>query len=183
LSDAFCKSSFFLNYSTLLYDGEQMQWWNVSVFASHQYCFCVVKKCVGNVYTRSIQKEMLLKCFAPLNVGHVQNRFCNALCGWPFFVLLCLWSRLYQPRVWNKPLLLLKKGIFCFFKMKQVFVFSRKIEKPYFEVFLLHHAFQSRTRITFDLLCIWWHSKLRVNKSSLPHLCLRSVVGQFTPKW
>ena len=48
-------------------------WWIVSVFASPQYYFCVVKKCVGCVYTRSIQKEMLLKCFAPLNVGHVQT--------------------------------------------------------------------------------------------------------------
>jgi len=56
--------------------------WIGSVFASYQYCFCVVKKRVGNVYTWIIQKEMLLKCFAPLNVGHVQNRFCNALlCG------------------------------------------------------------------------------------------------------
>jgi len=32
-------------------------WWIASVFASHHYCFCVVKKYVGNVYTRSIQKE------------------------------------------------------------------------------------------------------------------------------
>ena len=30
-------------------------WWIVSVFASHLYCFCIVKKCVGNVYTWSIQ--------------------------------------------------------------------------------------------------------------------------------
>jgi len=62
-------------------------WWIVSLFASHQYCFCVVKKLVGNVYnTRSIQKEMLLKRFALLNVDHVQTSMLQY--GYPFFVLL-----------------------------------------------------------------------------------------------
>jgi len=54
MSDAFYKSSFFLNYSTLLYGGDQMQYLSVivSVFASHQYCFCVVKICGHCVHTK-----------------------------------------------------------------------------------------------------------------------------------
>jgi len=34
---------------------------------------------------------VLLKCFVPLNVGHVHNRLRNALlCGEPFFVLVSM---------------------------------------------------------------------------------------------
>jgi len=58
MSDAFYKSSFFLNYSTLLYDCDQLNscWCIVSVLASHQYYFSVVKECVCNVYKPRIQK-------------------------------------------------------------------------------------------------------------------------------
>jgi len=38
-------------------------WWIVLVFASHQYCFCAVKRCGGNVYTRSIQVRNAAKAF------------------------------------------------------------------------------------------------------------------------
>ena len=55
MPDAFYKSSFFLNYSTLLY-GDQIKCsscpWSVSKFASHQYCFCVVKICGHCVHTK-----------------------------------------------------------------------------------------------------------------------------------
>ena len=45
--------------------------WVVSVFASHQYCFCVAKY-VDTVYTPSKKKyEVLGKCFAPLKVVHI----------------------------------------------------------------------------------------------------------------
>jgi len=46
----------------------------VSVFTSHQHCFCVVKrKCVCNVYKPSIQKQALLKWFASRKVGYVET--------------------------------------------------------------------------------------------------------------
>ena len=72
MSDAFYKSSFFLNYSTLLY-GEKCSScpWIVSEFASHQYCFCVVKY-VDTVYTPSIKKVRSAgKGLARLKAGHV----------------------------------------------------------------------------------------------------------------
>jgi len=53
-------------------------WCMVSVFASQQYCFSVVKgkdvcaMCTTQPYKR---QEVLIKCFAPLKVGHVQTRF------------------------------------------------------------------------------------------------------------
>jgi len=76
MSDAFYKSSFFLNYSTLLYDGAQMQELLVivSVLVSHQYYFCVVKKWTRNVYNPCIQKvRNAVKVFCSLNVGHVRT--------------------------------------------------------------------------------------------------------------
>ena len=46
--------------------------WVVSMFASNQYCFCVVKICGHCVHTKHKEKkyEVLGKCFAPLKVGH-----------------------------------------------------------------------------------------------------------------
>jgi len=41
MSDAFYKSSFFLNYSALLSDGDQMQWLLVN-------CFCVRLSCTAH---------------------------------------------------------------------------------------------------------------------------------------
>jgi len=53
-SDAFYKSSFFLNYSTpcMVETKCSSCSWIVSVFASHQYCFCVVKICGHCVHTK-----------------------------------------------------------------------------------------------------------------------------------
>jgi len=52
MSDAFYKSSFSLNYLTVLYDGDQLSWilqqrscWcAVPVYALHQYYFCITTK-------------------------------------------------------------------------------------------------------------------------------------------
>jgi len=46
MSDAFYKSSFFLNYLTLMYDGDQLKLLLVHCFvhASYQYCLCVATK-------------------------------------------------------------------------------------------------------------------------------------------
>ena len=58
MSDAFYKSSFFLNYSTLLCGGDQMQL-SVNCFgvcvSSVGYCFCVVKICGHCVHIRHIK--------------------------------------------------------------------------------------------------------------------------------
>jgi len=46
--------------------------WVISVFASHQYCFCVVKICWYCVHTKHKKKLGVLgKCFALVKVGHV----------------------------------------------------------------------------------------------------------------
>ena len=71
LSNAFYKSSFCLNYySTLLYGGDRLQqlFVSFSVFASHQYCFCVVKICGHCVHTKHKKSK---KCFAPHKVEDV----------------------------------------------------------------------------------------------------------------
>jgi len=63
-------------------------WWIVSVFASHQYCFCVVKRWTPNVYDPSIHKERnAVKCFAPLNVGHVRIPILQRTTVW--LIILC----------------------------------------------------------------------------------------------
>ena len=100
MSDAFYKSSFFLNYSTLFYDGEQMQQLLVNCFGVRVssvllLCSKKNKNCVGNVYTRSIQKlKKRLKafwssqCLSCANIDSVM-RYCmtkNFLCscGWQY---------------------------------------------------------------------------------------------------
>jgi len=52
---------------------------------------------------------LIIKCFAPRH-GHVQVVL---LCGWPFFVLFCLWLCRYELRVYNKPILLFRQRLFC----------------------------------------------------------------------
>jgi len=49
MSDAFYKSSFFLNYSTLLYGGDQMQYLSVNCFGV--YVSSVLVLCSKNMCT------------------------------------------------------------------------------------------------------------------------------------
>ena len=58
MSDAFYKSSFFLNYqrSCMVETECSSCSWVVSVFASHHFCFCVVKICGHCVHTKHKKK-------------------------------------------------------------------------------------------------------------------------------
>jgi len=71
---------------------------------------------------------------------------------------------------------------FGFFEKKQVFVpFLEKTQKPYSELFLLHHAISPFSELdNNNLLYLLWHSNLRVRKCT-PSLFSLSVVGHFTP--
>jgi len=70
---AFHKSSFFLNYSTLLYHGDKMQWLSVNCFSvrvSKVLLLCS-KKYVDNVHTKQKKGRSAGEVFALLKVGHV----------------------------------------------------------------------------------------------------------------
>jgi len=58
MADAFCKPSFFLNNSTLLYDGEQLKQLLVHFFGAcvSSVLLLCSKKCVCIVYKPSMQK-------------------------------------------------------------------------------------------------------------------------------
>ena len=65
LSDAFYKSSYFLNFllSCMVENKCSSCPWIVSVFESHQYCFCVVKICVDCVHTKHKKVRSARKVF------------------------------------------------------------------------------------------------------------------------
>jgi len=96
MSNAFYKSSFCLNYySTLLYGGDRLQqlFVSFSVFASHQYCFCVVKICGHCVHTKHKKSK---KCFAPHKVEHVLTPVVWCATVWyPFSMLLRMTIQLW----------------------------------------------------------------------------------------
>ena len=71
-------------------------WWIVLVFTSHQYYFCVAKNvwamCTHKAYKK---QEMLLKCFVPLNAGHVQTSTLQCTTLW----LTIFWSNCFMSTV------------------------------------------------------------------------------------
>jgi len=64
MSDAFYESSFFLNFLTLIYDGDQLilaRCWCVGpVYVSHQYCFCITTK---STRALPLKSGILIGCF------------------------------------------------------------------------------------------------------------------------
>jgi len=80
MPDAFYKSSFFLNYSTLLYDGDQRQQLSVNCFG---VCvsFCVVKIYGHCVHTKHKNVRSAVEVFCSsqgwtrTNTGYVM-RYC-----------------------------------------------------------------------------------------------------------
>ena len=66
-----------------------------------------------------------------------------------------------------------KNGFFLFFEKKQDFVlFSKKTEKPHFELFLFLHTMSLFSELHNDnLLYLIWHSKLRVKKCTRLWFC------------
>ena len=70
MSDAFYKSSFssIIQHSCMENKCSSCPW-IVSEFASHQYCFCVVKY-VDTVHTKHKKVRSAGKGLAPLKAGH-----------------------------------------------------------------------------------------------------------------
>jgi len=70
--------------------------WIVSVFASHQYCFCVVKICGHCVNTKHKKVRSAGKVFCSSRLDTYYQRLCDALLyGHPFSVLLRMTIRLW----------------------------------------------------------------------------------------
>ena len=90
MSDAFYKSSFFLNYSTLLY-GEQTQQLSMNCFGvcvSPVLLLCS-KICGHCVHTKHKKVRSAGKVLLLSRLDTYQHRLCNALVyGYPFSVLL-----------------------------------------------------------------------------------------------
>jgi len=69
--------------------------WIVSVFASHQHCFCVVKICVHCVHTKHKKVRSAGEVFCS-SQGWTRTNLCDALLyGYPFSVLLRMTIQLW----------------------------------------------------------------------------------------
>ena len=70
--------------------------WVVSIFASHQYCFCVVTICGHCVHTKHKKSKKCCESVLLSRLDTHQHRLCDALLyGYPFSVLLQMTIQLW----------------------------------------------------------------------------------------